>query len=72
MDERYILDTRVPFKLIGIGSVDIEYDEAGHQWRARRLGKVVLAACNASKTSLMMGTHRWTVYNDSVNWGGNL
>jgi Neurotransmitter-gated ion-channel ligand binding domain/Low-density lipoprotein receptor domain class A len=52
------------FIWVGIDGTVISYDAKNSSWVAKVQGKNTWATTEASKDSLLLGTHEWTVHND--------
>ena len=52
----------------GLGNTNIEYNETSYLWVLQRVGdpgRWTYATTTATKATGLLGTHKWTVYNDS-------
>ena len=67
MDDIYILKDFNGLTLYGDKTVSIKFDESSAQWTALTKDGTLLATIKASKSSLLLGTHNWTIYNDSLD-----
>ena len=59
----------------GLKSCDIRYDPTDFEWELSTFGskeRLFWAVSGASKESALLGTHDWTIYNDSRECTGEL
>ena len=66
MDDIYILKDSGNLTLYGDKQASIRFDERSAQWTALTKDGTLLATIKASKSSLLLGTNNWTIYNDSL------
>ena len=67
MDDNYILKDFNGLTLYGDKTVSIKFDESSAQWTALTKDGTLLATIKASERSLLLGTHNWTIYSDSLD-----
>ena len=67
VDDIYILKNLDSLTLYGDKMLSISFDESSAQWTALKKDGTLLATVKSSKSSLLLGTHNWTIYNDSLD-----
>ena len=68
LDDHYVIQKiNASTVLFGDKSVTIQFDDMGSQWIAFDKKGTLLAAIKATKSSLLLGTHDWTIYNDTLD-----
>ena len=67
LDKNYIFKKFDTPTLYGDNTVSVWFEEAGSKWIAVDKKGTLLATAKAPKSSLLIGTHNWTIYNDSLN-----
>jgi hypothetical protein len=59
------------FIWVGLGSTYIWYDHVEQQWEARMSGGDTWALSDASYESLLLGTQKWTIFDDRKCFPGS-